>query len=129
MFFLRKGGIRLKILKKTGLYQVKKKKASAQTPKLFNVSILKILHCDLFIRNICLILLFNFFFAYPILHQQTEKRITFIDFRKVNLIFSHILHQPVIIGTAYQFDSNNCWSGFLICLLHIFKPGNIISWP
>jgi hypothetical protein len=30
MFFLRKGGIRLKILKKTGLYQVKSRKLDAK---------------------------------------------------------------------------------------------------
>jgi hypothetical protein len=46
MFFLRKGGIRLKILKKTGLYQVKRTKPDARTLKLINISILKILHGD-----------------------------------------------------------------------------------
>jgi hypothetical protein len=35
MFFLRKTGIRLKILKKTGLYQVKMKKAERPRAKTF----------------------------------------------------------------------------------------------
>jgi len=42
MFFLRKAGIRLKILKKTGFYQVKRRKLNAPWPKLLNVSILGI---------------------------------------------------------------------------------------
>jgi len=63
MFFLRKGGIRLKILKKTGLYQVKGRKHNASMLKFLNVSILTIHHGDLSIRNICQILLFNSFFT------------------------------------------------------------------
>jgi hypothetical protein len=92
MFFLRKGGIRLKILKKTGLYQVKSRKLNARIPKLINGSILKILHGVLLFSNICLKHLFNAFFTFSILHQQAEKRITFVYFRIINLIFTHILH-------------------------------------
>jgi hypothetical protein len=62
MFFLRKGGIRLKILKKTGLYQVKKQKAQYLKLNTFKCHNPGQFHSELSNRNICPDPLFNLFF-------------------------------------------------------------------
>jgi hypothetical protein len=60
MYFLRNGGIRLKILKKTGLYQLKRRKIHVKTLKFLIAPSLNF-HDELPIRNIFPIPLFNSF--------------------------------------------------------------------
>lgn len=42
------------------------------------------------------------------------------------MVLLHVFQQDMVICRAFEFNSYQCGSGFLIVFLNIFEPGNIV---